>query len=40
MHKPLTPVVVTAWLSRRTPDESYRGVTVSEGGLGTAKGGI
>ena len=36
----LQPTLFVAWLSisRRTPDESYRGVTASEGGLGTCKG--
>ena len=32
----LTPTLAWLSISKRPPDESYRGVTVSVGGLGTA----
>ena len=35
----LTPSIAWLSISSRPPDESYRGVAVSVGGLGTAKEG-
>ena len=36
-HDKLTPSVAWLSISRRPPDELYRGVTVSVGGFGAAK---